>query len=229
MPAALLKPPFPRLQRGRMLARGLVAAWPVYETSGNILHNISGISGLDGTLSNAPPWQGGRSGSCLGFNGSNQSANIANFSWPGGPVTVSLWAKAQTPAAGGSAFGLATVAPAGGRFQCHLPWSDNNLYWDYGYNGGGFGRISTSYGPYVGIWTHVGLVSDATSAKGMMIYLNGSAVVAGAAYGLTSGANLSLGVWSGSPYYYNGLLDDVRIYNRALSAAEIRELASGEA
>ena len=63
---AIFRPTFPQLQRGDTLTRGLVAAWQFYEGSGNILHDVTG-NGHNGTIYNSPAWVGGKSGGALSF------------------------------------------------------------------------------------------------------------------------------------------------------------------
>jgi len=75
-----------------------------------------------------------------------------------------------------------------------------------------------------GQWYYVVGVSDGTN---LSIYINGSLAsvgTEGVSYGLGSLNNLSIGWRSDGSGYYNGLIDEVRIYNRALTADEIKRL-----
>jgi hypothetical protein len=77
-------------------------------------------------------------------------------------------------------------------------------------------------------WYHVAGVYDATN-RTMNVYLNGQ-LNNGALVGTipaaqpNSNQNVNVGQRPGSPGTFNfeGMLDDVRIYNRALSALEIQ-------
>jgi hypothetical protein len=76
-------------------------------------------------------------------------------------------------------------------------------------------------------WHHVAARQEGTSAS---LYLDG--VLCGTAVvpeiGNESGS-ITIGRFDGVQYYYfNGRIDDVRIYNRALSDVEITQLFSGE-
>ena len=88
--------------------------------------------------------------------------------------------------------------------------------------------VSTSQTIPLMEWTHLSFTFDGSTVK---IYFNGVEVASGSLSAtltyssapvlLGSNANLSfLG------YYYDGIMDDVRIYNRGLSAAEVALLAS---
>jgi hypothetical protein len=81
-------------------------------------------------------------------------------------------------------------------------------------------------------WHHVAVTWDGTApATSVVIYVNGTAV---GSYATTTdavgtrvsdaGANIYLGNEAGSDRTLDGALDDVRVYNRVLSLAEIRAL-----
>ncbi len=76
----------------------------------------------------------------------------------------------------------------------------------------------------VGVWTHVAVTFDGTTAR---FYLNGVETGSGGfSFGLDKGAAVHFG--SDDPNggnAFNGALDEVRIYDKALSAAEIKTLA----
>src|SRR5262249_8814396 len=91
--------------------------------------------------------------------------------------------------------------------------------------GGNFGGATqwtggTTPNP-VGVWTHVALTYDGSNLR---LFTNGTQVSSLAVTGAIQ-TNLNP-LWTGgnSPYgeYFNGLTDDARVYNRALSAAEIQ-------
>ena len=69
-------------------------------------------------------------------------------------------------------------------------------------------------------WSHLAMTWDGLTIR---VYVNGAQVSSSALAGtaLTSDGPLRIGgngVW---PEWFNGLIDEVRVYNRALSAAEI--------
>jgi hypothetical protein len=56
----------------------------------------------------------------------------------------------------------------------------------------------------------------------MTLYVNGVQVATNSQSGTVSSiTSINIGRYSGSGYYVNGLIDDVRVYNRALSASEV--------
>jgi hypothetical protein len=76
-------------------------------------------------------------------------------------------------------------------------------------------------------WT---LMTTTYDGAVMIVYKNGIVLTSSSASGsLTPGTNpLYIGYRNGSTEIFPGLLDDVRIYNRALSPAEIMALYNAE-
>ena len=110
-------------------------------------------------------------GNKLSFDGKNQQAVAPNFLWEGGEVTVEFWTFVQSNnVKPSSAFGLGERDDVSNRFQAHVPWDNNRVYWDYGDINNG-GRVETSFEGYTDKWTHVALVSNGASFQG--IYLDG--------------------------------------------------------
>jgi hypothetical protein len=78
-------------------------------------------------------------------------------------------------------------------------------------------------------WHHMAVVIDG-SAMTLGLYLDGEAVASGTTavlpkdLGATNQNWLGRSQWSGDGYY-QGLIDDFRIYNRAMSTGEVRYLA----
>jgi len=158
-----------------------------------------------------PTWVIGRYGNGLSFDGVDDRARAA-LSFTLGPA-FSLLAWVNNPS--NSAFeSILTVG------------SSRNFYLSNGtlafYNGTTdllFGSALPNSG-----WQHVALVYDGST---LQAYLNGTPV--GAPQTVTLGAvtgALQIGAWinnaNNNTDFFNGLLDEVRIYNRALSQTEIQ-------
>lgn len=89
---------------------------------------------------------------------------------------------------------------------------------------GGVTKSASATNPLaVGAWTHLVGMYDGTNVK---LYVNGVLIATTAATGPidTVAASVNIGAYSnGSSYYFNGLIDEVRIYERALSVTEIQK------
>jgi len=204
------------------LDSGLAGYWKLDENTGTSASDAS-TNGNTGTLTNGPTWTTGQIGSAVDFDGvddyvtaagSTSSANIT------GPLTVSAWIKPGTNSGNQYIVGkwngatllnyLLRVNTSGTTVTFFV--GDGNV------DNGASGTVS------VGAWSHVVGLWDGVDTK---IYING-VFVAKAATPLppdASGTSLFFGQGSGSgggPY--NGDLDEVRVYNRALSADEVGQL-----
>jgi hypothetical protein len=168
--------------------------------------------------------------SSFSFTTTGAIVSAPGFSWPtGGPVTVAYWNNVTTAQVrNSSAFNVGNTDQPN-RFHAHSPWSDSVLYWDYG-DIGTTGRISASYATYLNKWTHVALVSEGVGGAFRAIYFDG---VLAASMTSSDGPKVPLtgvgiGRWPGPNLDHAGLIDDFRIYNRVLSAAQIQALAMGQ-
>ena len=136
-------------------------------------------------------------------------------------VTVAAWVLPKSP--GG---GIVSRFTGGG-------WHDQRLVLSYATWGGGKdllwvlanpGHVARirSDPPPAGEWTHVAATAD---GKRLCLYLNGKLAAEGDRGGvvpLTKGVPLKIGVSAGlGAAHFRGLIDDVKIYSRALSADEI--------
>ncbi|MFO1472330.1 MAG: LamG-like jellyroll fold domain-containing protein [Turneriella sp.] len=75
-------------------------------------------------------------------------------------------------------------------------------------------------------WSHVCGTFDGTNAQ---IYVNGAAMGAAGNFSAWNTGSGPVGIGrdlDGAPEYFDGTIDDVRIYNNALSAIQIRQLAT---
>jgi hypothetical protein len=100
-----------------------------------------------------------------------------------------------------------------GRF--HLTIGTNHIIW---YLGGGGYTVDSGITPVPGQWYHVAGVHDNT---GVRIYVNGAYRSGNSS--LFSEAFSAMKVGSDGEVF-SGLIDDVRYYTRALSAAEVSAL-----
>jgi hypothetical protein len=191
--------------------------------------NDSSSGGCNATPANSPTAVTGEIGGAVHFNGSNQDVECSSFSWTGtSAVTVSFW-NYVTSAEEQNSFAFtvgnsATTDPH--RFSAAVPWGNGQLFWDYGNNGTGTGRVAATYTSYLNAWTYVTLVSTGSANTYQAIYLNGAVnVSASSSASSTVTGDLIVGAYPYAnqygPPYHNGNIDEFRISSVVRSASWI--------
>ena len=208
---------------------GLVAAYGFNEGSGTTTADASG-NGLTGTLNGAAWTTLGKFGNALSFNGSSNYVDLGNPT-PlklTGSMTWSAWIYATAnPADDGQI--IAKSGGTNGTLGSQFKTSPDTGPHTFGVAVSGDGitnaqRYSTSVRS-LNTWYFVTGVYDATNRK-LDVYVNGQlddGVLRGTvpASQFDPATNVNIGRRSGG-FYFAGRIDEVRIYNRALSAPEIQ-------
>ncbi len=150
----------------------------------------------------------------------NVAAKQKSFVLQEGEITIEWWNYVDsTEVRNASAFAIGTKDDQNNRCQCTGPWGDKKLYWDYGSLS--TGRVFVDYGPYLGKWTHVALVSNARDFQA--IYLNGQL----SAYELradsaTKLSELCIGQAMNNTNGFKGRMSEFRIWNRVRTQEELQ-------
>ncbi len=196
-------------------APGLVAAYAFDEASGTVLHDGSG-NGHDGTISGAT-WTGGHDGGALSFNGSNASVDLGTLgTFYQSGFTLEAWVQKAGAKKDVGVLGswngsgpMLWVDHLGGDYQLTL--GSNGLS----------GYLDSGQTPTAGQWQYLSATYDGSTAR---FYIDGTQVASRSVTGSVGSSNVwRIGAY-GSPAggFFDGLLDNVRIYNRALSATEVQ-------
>ena len=194
-----------------------VAQWKMDENTGVLANDASG-NGNNGTLTNGPTWAQGKLGSCLDFDGTNDYVDIPSVSYTlTNKLSVSAWVKAETLQTGRIASNRASDIWEYGIYA-------NKIRFELSTVGGG-GTISTVDNFTTGTWKHVCVIYDgaAGSAK---IYIDGVEKATSASFSGNLNSNPNSGViigkyQPGNSEFFDGKIDDVRIYNYALTQAQV--------
>ncbi len=215
------------------LSAELVAHWPMDEGTGDTTVDASG-HGHVGTLVNGPEW-GDRG---LTFDGVDDYVDLGAWTITGEQLSLSAWFRSDDLANCGSRYDDCRIfsKAMGTQEQSHdLMLSTFKKSRRTGLRfrlkaGGTTGTLVASSGTIAeGRWVHAAAVYDGLS---MRLYQDGVLVGQAAKSGLLT-FQAAAPLWiggnppSGSTRPWNGAIDDVRIYRRALGAEEIKTLASG--
>ena len=209
------------------LEAGLLAHW-TFESLDDIGADISG-NGHDGSAEGTVACVPGRVGNALDVSGGNHFIRVSGDSdafrfGPDDAWSMSGWLKASESSNGWQ--GVVTKS----RDQGHWLgiWISGDARW---HTGGGAGIDIGTVVP--DRWFHWAVVHEAKeNARGeIRLYVDGRLLQAAAGYQQHCGPGDLLIGKAQTPEgdeIFNGLIDEVRIYNRVLRASEIAELASGE-
>ncbi|MGJ8673451.1 LamG-like jellyroll fold domain-containing protein [Rubritalea sp.] len=207
---------------------GLVAEWNFDSGNASTIIDSSGNS-LDATGENASLVTG-VNGSAMQFNGSDSSVTLPAqaFSSIDTEITLAMWLYGNpTQPRADTVFG-AEDASGYRVLNLHLPWSTSELIWDAGNNGtSNYDRINKLAIPseYKERWNHWVFTKNSTTGE-MAIYLNGALWHSGTNHNRSMAGITTARLGSGADgtSSYDGLIDEVQLYNVALNAAEVTGL-----
>ena len=207
---------------------GPAAAYAFDEGAGTTAADASG-HGLTGTLTGGATWIVGKYGTAVNLDGSDDFVNLGNPTGLQltGSMTVSAWVYS-------AAFPVDDAAIVSKRAGTEVGYQLDTTT-DRGPRTIGFKLTSSSgsnmmrYGAttlQLNTWYHVTGVYDA-AARTMSVYLNGqldngSLVGTVTAAQQNSANNVNIGRRGSSGSAFSGRIDDTRVYNRALGAAEVQ-------
>lgn len=212
---------------------GLIAWWPLDETSGPTAMDI--VGGNDGTYVNAPTSVIGNIAYALSFDGIDDYVDLGNDSSLDipGSVTILAWVKYLGVVERSYSYFIADFGE-GWVSQLSLGiWRSGENFQFYAYEGRSRYDNTYVYSPAdktEGQWYHVAVVRD-DADKTIKLYVNGNVEASNSYAGkvpVSLQGHKYLGS-SGPSYtdYFNGDLDEVKIYDRALSDSEIQAIFNG--
>jgi hypothetical protein len=201
---------------------GKVFATDFAEGSGTVAYDRSRFD-TRGTITNGAWVAGGLYGNALNFT-TNRLVNFSSASQLQltTNITIEAWVKLNAASNWGAIaakasdsitnYGLGLDQNTG--LKLHFLWNASNPNWQ---------RVESTRSLSTGAWTHVASVWNGTH---VIFYINGVAETPIAAAGETAEPStnpLNIGVdLAGGDEFINGFVDEVAIYNRTLSAGEIR-------
>jgi len=210
----------------------LVAYYPLDEGSGNTTEDASG-NGHDGEIQGTPNWVNSKSGfgKALYFDGQNPATGWVNCgTWDPsedtGQLTIALWVR----------WDGAVPDVWQGIMGKRDEWAEGQVVWYLEVNMENQQVAIGRYGVYPncggrilpeGEWAHIAAAFDGTT---MVFYINGEETGKGNfSLGEKTDATIEIGCDNQSGWNsFHGAIDEVRIYNNALSPEEIQTVMIGQ-
>jgi len=205
-------------------ANTAVAAYPFSEGSGVTTADVTGF-GHTGTLINGTAWTTGRYGAGLTFDGTNDLVQLAapnSFNFGTTNFTIVAWVQRNGGLGGNGRVILSKTSPGS--------WaSGSKEFYFNGANRLAFGSFDTSEVASTATitdtnWHHVAVTFE-VSTKQVKLYIDGAQDGTGTLNLLADGPNrvVRIGAVALSPtQYFRGKLDEIRVYQRVLTASEIQ-------
>ena len=200
-----------------------LAHWKLDDATGTIA--VDSVGGHDGTLAGNPTWATGTLGGALDFDGAGDRVDVGPILDAGAPqISVMSWVfKRDTgddcvisKSSGGAIVDhIFSLGVAGTTIRARLRTTDNGGTSDY--DGG---TIPLDQ------WVHLAFTYDGGTLR---IYMDGTETASYAVTGDMIASTLDVAIGNVNAIddrYWNGRLDDVRIYDRALDPVEITDLAA---
>jgi hypothetical protein len=196
---------------------GLVAAYGFNEGSGTTAADSSG-SGNAGTIGTATWSTAGKNGNALSFNGTSARVTVpdsASLRLAAG-MTLEAWVNPSTV---DSAW--RDVIYKGNDDYYLMATSSPGRPVGGGIFGGSYGEAYGTANLTANTWTHLAATYDGTTLR---LFVNGTQVSTATRSGniATSTGVLNIGGDAAFAQYFTGRIDDVRIYNRALTQAQVQ-------
>ncbi len=199
---------------GPDINNGLAAWWKFDEGIGTIAYDSVGTN--NGTIYGTATWTTGHINGALSFNGTSDYVNCGSGPSNYDNITVSAWMKTSTQ-------GTLVSNRYNPSYGTWYTLFSNGIELGGDTNGSGYMNVTFNTPTLDGAWHHIVYTKDGTNHA---IYVDGFLDQQ-----FTSNADIS---WSqplcigkrwfqknASIFWFNGVIDDVRIYNRALTATEV--------
>jgi methionine-rich copper-binding protein CopC len=198
----------------------LVAAYDFNAGSGTTLSDLSG-HGNNGTIANGTWSNSGRYGKALSFNGTSSLVTVADSNSL--DLTTGMTLEAWVKPTSFNGWESVLMKERTGGLVYSMYAADDTLNAPIGYVRTASGDNSAQRNTSLPLnqWSHLASTFDGSTLR---LYVNGIEVVNQSATGSMAASTGALRIGGDSVFggeFFEGLIDDIRVYNRALSNGEI--------
>ncbi|MDQ0898958.1 sialidase family protein [Paenibacillus sp. V4I7] len=207
---------------------GPVGYWKFDETSGTSASDSSG-NGNTGTVYNGSVWTVGKLNNGLTFDATNDYVDAGNknsLQFGKGDFTASAWVKTDTISGNRFIFWYGDVGTAVPSWWVRMESGKVAFQLDGTSAPTGNYVVTDTAALSVGTWTHIAVTREdliiriyVNGVENKGIYTSNVPDVSSTSNGLAIGKDKN-----GTTRYWDGMLDEVRVYDRALSSKEIQRL-----
>lgn len=196
----------------------LIGWWKLDESSGNVMSDAIGNDiGIATNMASDNIGLAGKINNAIDLDGVDDYVETINYNIVESNFSISTWIKCRN--VGPRQPFLEEDLASGKGFMVELNGSTVR-FWN------GYTQLSGSIGLSSDIWYLIVVTFDGTNRY---LYINDVLDNSVATtFGTTSSENLNIGLgeWNsgGDEFYFGGIMDDVRVYNKALSLSEVEAL-----
>src|SRR3989338_1474100 len=222
--------PFPQVA-GEKITAGLVGYWTFDEGAGSTAADSSG-SGNAGTVSGGATRTAGKIGSgALVFDGVDDYVNLGNvaaFNFGAGDCSLAGWVKIADDSQNRAIISKRSVCNHESFWNAIVGGGSKSVFLEVDQDSAGanYTKAQGVINVRDSAWRHFAAVRSGAT---LSVYVDGaldkSAAGAGIA-NLSNAANVLIGKYPCGSQYFKGELDDIRIYNRVISTADIAALVA---
>ncbi|GMX58789.1 MAG: hypothetical protein MCSN_4430 [Candidatus Microsyncoccus archaeolyticus] len=209
------------------LLTNLVSEWKLDEGTGTTAYDSWGTN--NGTLTNGPTWvtSGCVSNNCLSFDGTDDYISINPFSLSGDKLTFEFWLKCSQQSYHQTILGDGSQSNTVGYIFIYRESTGRAILFQFA--DGTAWRYVSSGNFFIGsenVLVHLTITSDYTN-RIIKFYKNGvlfsQPVVSYPMLFPSVSRTRYLGSYNSGSHRFNGLMDDIRIYNDIVSSLKIKQ------
>jgi len=194
----------------------IVGWWRLDDGSGTVAHDTSS-NGNEGTFNGEPQWVPGFIGGALEFDGVDDYVTIGDLDLTES-FTLTFWMRPSSIPSGWHSVVMK-------EYDYGFEFDGTNLLGRVGNGAGGWGATVNTTISEPAVWYHTTLTWNGSDLE---MFIDASSVGQNTGIHVSNDSPLLFASWNTSSEFFNGTIDDVRIYDHVLSVIEILSVMQGQ-